>query len=445
MTIEEMHIAVNLGVQKIASFQVDNLLPQEIDHELNNSMNRFIKQRYSPMGNKYRRGFEQSQKRIDDLRALVVDSRTKCFYVGESLTGYKIDRAPLPMDYMFLVNAVADNYQACNNVIEWKFDEDQTFKYKQWDIRMTPPPGAEGYKLGQLKFGDAVLIASVESDGTIIGEGLTRRHLANWYNFIQAPGTPPAQESNSSGEQSGFDSDFLEQVVVVDSDPYWRKNVTTNSAGLGSQDDENTGQESFDLFMLQGSERTPTMHSNLVKILIKSAAIQTATNSSTPAMTAVWYNPTDQTSVTQTIPCGTPSQLESIDDAGKTNRSIKFRAYDKDATVPGVRSRDRMWFAQHDDLYAMFSDPFNTTSYDKIKYTIQENFIDVHSDETFFTTFVDVKYIRHPKFMNKGLGIGCELPEHTHQEIVELAIQSILEAISDPRYNSQSREVLESE
>ena len=57
-----MHIAVNLGVQKIASFQVDNLLPQEIDHELNNAMHRFIKQRYSPTGNKYRDGFEQSQK-----------------------------------------------------------------------------------------------------------------------------------------------------------------------------------------------------------------------------------------------------------------------------------------------------------------------------------------------------------------------------------------------
>lgn len=54
MTIEEMHIAVNLGVQKIASFQVDNLLPQEIDHELNDAMESFIKQRYYPMGNKYR-------------------------------------------------------------------------------------------------------------------------------------------------------------------------------------------------------------------------------------------------------------------------------------------------------------------------------------------------------------------------------------------------------
>jgi len=52
MTVNEMHIAVNLGVQKIASFQVDNLLPEEIDHELNLAMLRFIKQRYNPTSNR---------------------------------------------------------------------------------------------------------------------------------------------------------------------------------------------------------------------------------------------------------------------------------------------------------------------------------------------------------------------------------------------------------
>lgn len=110
-----------------------------------------------------------------------------------------------------------------------------------------------------------------------------------------------------------------------------------------------------------------------------------------------------------------------------------------------LNKRENMSFVQHDDLYSLLSDPFNTTTYDKIKYTIQENFIDVHSDETFFTTFVDIKYIRQPKRMDKALGIGCELAAHTHNEIVEMAVQSILEAISDPRYNTQSREVLESE
>jgi len=71
MTVNEMHIAVNLGVQKLASFQADNLLPEEIDHELNLSVMRFIKQRYNPSSNRQGKGFEQSQKRIDDLKHLV--------------------------------------------------------------------------------------------------------------------------------------------------------------------------------------------------------------------------------------------------------------------------------------------------------------------------------------------------------------------------------------
>jgi len=65
MTVNEMHIAVNLGVQKIASFQADTLLPQELDFELNIAMMRFIKQRYNPMSNRQGKGFEQSQKRVD--------------------------------------------------------------------------------------------------------------------------------------------------------------------------------------------------------------------------------------------------------------------------------------------------------------------------------------------------------------------------------------------
>ena len=47
--------------------------------------------------------------------------------------------------------------------------------------------------------------------------------------------------------------------------------------------------------------------------------------------------------------------------------------------------------------------------------------------------------------MNYRRGIGSELPEHTHDEVVEMAVKSILEAFESPRYQSQSGEVLESE
>jgi len=64
MTVNEMHIAVNLGVQKLASFQVDNLLPEEIDHELNLAQLRFVKQRFNARSNRQGKGFEHLKKEL---------------------------------------------------------------------------------------------------------------------------------------------------------------------------------------------------------------------------------------------------------------------------------------------------------------------------------------------------------------------------------------------
>ena len=47
MNVGQMHIAVNQGVQKIASSQVDLLLPEEIDLELNKAQMKFIKTKLS--------------------------------------------------------------------------------------------------------------------------------------------------------------------------------------------------------------------------------------------------------------------------------------------------------------------------------------------------------------------------------------------------------------
>ena len=83
MTVAEMHIAINQGVQKIASHQVDVLLPQEIDFELNKAQDKFVKGRYNQFGNKYSKGFEQSQKRIDDLRRLITEESITTTYKGQ--------------------------------------------------------------------------------------------------------------------------------------------------------------------------------------------------------------------------------------------------------------------------------------------------------------------------------------------------------------------------
>jgi len=376
MTIEEMHIAVNLGVQKIASFQVDNLLPQEIDHELNSAMDSFIKQRYSPMGNKYRDGFEQSQKRIDDLRALVVDSRVKCFYGGTTITGFNVDRAPLPNDYMFLVNAVGDTFYDCHIPIVF---ENAVLSYKPVSVPLTPTTNP-GWILTSITAGGTPLISNAA--------GMDLPYLLNKQNYDQS---------------------LIADIAPAMSDPaFGAESLTTDPA--------------YDIEEWAASELTPTSDSNTLVLLLSGAIADLP-------IKAIWTNPLD---------AGEEEEATSVQPATVT---VTYRTY-KDA---GTRQKEKMSYVQHDDLYALLDDPFNTTSYDKIKYTIQENFIDVHSDDTFFTTFVNIKYIRQPRQMDSILNVGCELSPHTHEEIVEMTVQSILEAISDPRYNSQSREVLESE
>ena len=166
-----MHIAVNLGVQKIASFQVDNFLPEEIDHELNIAMDRFIKQRYNPMSNRYQKGFEQSQKRIDDLRHLIATTTLDTFSDGEAEFGedslFFSDRAALPNDYLFLVNLRASIIDACEPTTFSLNSSENQFQR----ISLTPP--VIGYILTGIKI-------YLDDDETLVAHsatGLTKDEL----------------------------------------------------------------------------------------------------------------------------------------------------------------------------------------------------------------------------------------------------------------------------
>ena len=386
MTIQEMHIAVNLGVQKIASFQVDNLLPQEIDHELNNAMDRFIKQRYSPLGNKYRKGFEQSQKRIDDLRNLVTTARLKAFYFGESLTGFYVDRLPLPMDYMFLVNVAADTYQVCPGKLVLG---------EHYNIQTA----ASTYVLTQFNYAPGYNLTKVEINNTPIITG---------YNLSIQDVIASVGAGTDYTLFSAVNSEFVEFI-----EPFQNINETLQSSFFANN---------LNAFHWMWNELSPTINSNQILFL------QTVPGSTfLSSVTFTWTNQANGQEHTQTF----------------GNKQTTFRY--KYPIAGGYREKAIASYMQHDDLYSNLYDPFNTTGQDRIKYTIEENFIDIHNDNTFFTIFGDIKYIRQPKRMNNGSNVGCELLEHTHQEIVEMAIKSILEAIQDPRYNSQSNEVLESE
>jgi hypothetical protein len=400
MTIEEMHIAVNLGVQKIASFQADSLLPEEIDYELNTAVRRFISQRYNKHGNKYKRGFEQSQKRLDDLRHLVEDyTTTTSSYMGvgyTSRTNGNIDiyRYKFPNDYMFLVNVLSEVTHDCR---------DEALAYHEFILikeylkipLTTPQPG---YMIQSIQVAD--------ENGTptqvIYGqEGLSYDYLIGPY---YDKSINPSLSNNDSYTDRYFDTVATDSPPADGNELYLEKKYVEGSSDYGFLPISNVSGDDADNY-----------------------------NGAYAIIT--WVNPT------------TLETLEQVSNIAPTvtntvGRKVKLR----NPSPNYIRIyRTNCKFSQQDDIYALLDDPFNSTSERGILYTIQETFLDLYTNNTFIPNSVQIKYIRKPAQMSKRFGVGCELPEHTHHEIVEMAVKSILEGFESPRYQTQSREVLESE
>jgi hypothetical protein len=71
MDITQVHIEFREAMDRLDSSAYPDFLPEQVDYILNEAYNRYIKTRYSG-NNPAKTGTEQTQKRIDDLRNLLV-------------------------------------------------------------------------------------------------------------------------------------------------------------------------------------------------------------------------------------------------------------------------------------------------------------------------------------------------------------------------------------
>jgi hypothetical protein len=119
MTVAEMQLAVRLNLDKSTSLVgVVDFLPEELDFWLNEGQERFIKQRVYGTNTK-QQSFDQTQKRIDDLKSLVVN-KTTISLVSSSL-GANAKECNLPITdatqpYLFYINSTV--YDTNNNVLQ---------------------------------------------------------------------------------------------------------------------------------------------------------------------------------------------------------------------------------------------------------------------------------------------------------------------------------------
>jgi hypothetical protein len=122
-----MHLEFKLLLDKIDSSALPDLKDAEIDFLLNQGMLNYIKARYTRL-NIYGQGFEEIQKRTDDLKALVVTKFAPVSVVTTEENTYKLDIRNLTNDeagidpyngkYLYYLRGRSKNTETCGSSYE---------------------------------------------------------------------------------------------------------------------------------------------------------------------------------------------------------------------------------------------------------------------------------------------------------------------------------------
>lgn len=115
MTNSQASTEFKIRFDKVDSLNYPNFTQVEIDSILNQAYQRIVKQRYGLNNNK-RQSFEETQKRTDDLKALVQNAiLTPAAYATDNIDP-NAQFVTLPSDYWFVIQERVDlNYQDCND------------------------------------------------------------------------------------------------------------------------------------------------------------------------------------------------------------------------------------------------------------------------------------------------------------------------------------------
>jgi hypothetical protein len=72
---------------------------------------------------------------------------------------------------------------------------------------------------------------------------------------------------------------------------------------------------------------------------------------------------------------------------------------------------------------------------------VYQDKVELITDGNYTISHYYIRYLRKPTEVDIATDVDCDLPEHTHDEIISLAVSMALENIEQPRYQSQMNEL----
>jgi len=493
-----MHIAIRQGVDKINSLQADSLLSEEIDIELNKNMRRFINLKYGK-NNIHRKGFEESQKRIDDLSTLIDEYRgfTR-FGDREMLSHYKTvsngqylyrEIFELPYNYMHHIESSCNALRTSGservsyrlefyNDVDYQTNEDFEENSKYIVIPWSKLTSSNGdYVSGAIKLVAGLELSEDAEIDVIVGAGASD----DW-----GTGGPDIETTIWEATNSNILLNLDSNGAIVNLDNSYKEYIINHILANHIDDViikwENSNnvffKDSFIVTLKPDSDlytwaRTQGEAQQIVNTLEAVAATAGYSEDGTyVAADAIYTEPEDF--LTKLKLCGLAIDdsyeqvyddinIEEINTTEIVGFKRKFRV-DSD-TISRTSDDNDYWnlvqnigknfegpnlpitYIQHDDLHGLLKDPFNRPGRNSMFGVFTHKAIELYTlsnssvSAYLIPDSVKIKYLRTPLPMSFRNNIGCELPQHTHEEIVAMTVSSILEGFSDPRYRTQTAEL----
>lgn len=129
-----------------------------------------------------------------------------------------------------------------------------------------------------------------------------------------------------------------------------------------------------------------------------------------------------------------------------SNQTVSWFTISNDVYTPVSGGTNQTSFNQYtqEDLIDM-DNPFKKTSTDQTIINITGQQINIYLSENIIAQNTNISYLRRPKRVSLLLQQDCELADHTHLEIVSMAVSHILEIMESPRVQTNEKELARSE
>lgn len=140
MTPREIHIAIDLGLQKAGSFAYDNIKDEFKDYAFNRMGDAYIIEKTTRSIDSKQSGFEDNINRLSTIRELVTEANLTVL----NQTSQKRQYSLLPYDYMSFIEAYGETVSSCDSSAI-SFNSSTVVEYisivpfRKSDFGLTPP------------------------------------------------------------------------------------------------------------------------------------------------------------------------------------------------------------------------------------------------------------------------------------------------------------------